>query len=68
MRENMLLALGAAESRRLRAAAIGEAGKGALELTRIWLRPLAETAVGSSRCRAGNWSRRLRGAAGGSSI
>ena len=45
LRENMQLALGEAESRRLRAAAIGEAGKGALELTRIWLQPLAETAA-----------------------
>lgn len=44
MRENMRLALGADESRRIRAAAIGEAGKGMLELPRIWLRPLAETA------------------------
>jgi KDO2-lipid IV(A) lauroyltransferase len=38
MRENMLLALGADETRRLRPRAIGEAGKGALELARIWLR------------------------------
>lgn len=45
MRENMLLALGADETRRVRAHAIGEAGKGALELARIWLRPLAETAA-----------------------
>ena len=45
MRENMLLALGADETRRVRARAIGEAGKGALELARIWLRPLAETAA-----------------------
>jgi len=44
MRANMLLALGPAEARRIRAAAIGEAGKGMLELPRIWLRPLAETA------------------------
>ena len=45
MRENMLLALGADETRRMRSTAIGEAGKGALELARIWLRPLAETAA-----------------------
>ena len=45
MRENMVLALGEAEARRLRPAAIAEAGKAALELTRIWLRPLAEAAA-----------------------
>ena len=44
MRENMVLALGEAEAARIRAAAIGETGKGMLELPRIWLRPLAETA------------------------
>ncbi|WP_313950331.1 lysophospholipid acyltransferase family protein [Accumulibacter sp.] len=44
MRENMQLALGPTEARRLRAAAIGEAGKGMLELPRILLRPLPETA------------------------
>ncbi len=45
MRENMRLALGEAEARRVRAMAIGEAGKGALELVKIWLRPLGETAA-----------------------
>ncbi|MDS4015331.1 MAG: lysophospholipid acyltransferase family protein [Candidatus Accumulibacter sp.] len=45
LRENMQLALGASEAARLRAAAIGEAGKQMLELPRIWLRPLAETAA-----------------------
>jgi KDO2-lipid IV(A) lauroyltransferase len=44
MHENMVLALGAAEAGRLRSAAIAEAGKGMLELPRVWLRPLAETA------------------------
>lgn len=44
MRENMQLALGSAEASRIRSAAIAEAGKQALELPRIWLRPLAETA------------------------
>ena len=44
MRENMLLALGAAEAGRIRSAAIAEAGKGMLELPKVWLRPLAETA------------------------
>jgi KDO2-lipid IV(A) lauroyltransferase len=43
MHENMVLALGAAEAGRLRSAAIAEAGKGMLELPRVWLRPLAET-------------------------
>ena len=43
--ENMVLALGAAEAARLRAAAIGETGKTMLELPRIWFRPLAETAA-----------------------
>ncbi|MBP6070391.1 MAG: lysophospholipid acyltransferase family protein [Candidatus Accumulibacter sp.] len=45
MRENMRLALGEAEARRVRAMAVGEAGKGALELVKIWLRPLGETAA-----------------------
>lgn len=45
MRENMRLALGDVEARRVRAQAIGEAGKGALELVKIWLRPLGETAA-----------------------
>ncbi len=44
MRENMLLALGPAEAARIRPAAIAEAGKGMLELPKVWLRPLAETA------------------------
>ncbi|EXI82938.1 MAG: Lipid A biosynthesis lauroyl acyltransferase [Candidatus Accumulibacter appositus] len=44
MRENMLLALGPAEAGRVRSAAIAEAGKGMLELPKVWLRPLAETA------------------------
>jgi len=44
LRENMLLALGDVEARRIRSAAIAEAGKGMLELPSIWLRPLAETA------------------------
>ena len=44
MRENMVLALGVAEADRLRSAAVAEAGRQALELPRIWLRPLAETA------------------------
>ncbi len=42
LRENMTLALGAVDARRLRAAAIRETGKGAVELPRIWLRPLAD--------------------------
>ncbi|WP_291992514.1 lysophospholipid acyltransferase family protein [Candidatus Accumulibacter sp. ACC003] len=45
LHENMQLALGPTEARRVRAAAIGEAGKGMLELPCIWLRPLAETAA-----------------------
>ena len=43
MRENMALALGEAEAARIRSAAIAEAGKGMLELPRIWLRTQAET-------------------------
>ena len=43
MRENMALALGEAEAARIRPAAIAEAGKGMLELPRIWLRTQAET-------------------------
>jgi len=42
LRENMVLALGAAGARRLRATVIAETGKGALELPRIWLRPLSD--------------------------
>jgi Kdo2-lipid IVA lauroyltransferase/acyltransferase len=42
MRENMVLALGVETARRVRSAAIAEAGKAMLELPRIWLHPLAE--------------------------
>lgn len=45
MRENMVLALGAEGERRVRSAAIANAGKSSLELPRIWLRPLEETAA-----------------------
>ena len=45
MRENMLLALGEDGERRVRFAAIGNAGKSSLELPKIWLRPLEETAA-----------------------
>lgn len=45
MRENMRLALGDAEAGRVQPMAIREAGKGALELARIWLRPLDEAAA-----------------------
>jgi len=45
MRENMVLALGEDGERRVRAAAIGNAGKSMLELPKIWLRPLEETAA-----------------------
>ena len=45
LRENMTLALGAADARRWRAAAIANAGRSALELPCIWLRPQAETAA-----------------------
>ena len=45
MRENMVLALGEVEARRVRSAAIANAGRSALELPRIWLRPLEETAA-----------------------
>lgn len=45
LRENLSLALGPEGSARTRAAAIGEAGKGMLELPKIWLRPLSETAA-----------------------
>jgi KDO2-lipid IV(A) lauroyltransferase len=45
MRENMVLALGEEGARRVRAAAIGNAGKSSLELPKIWLRPLEETAA-----------------------
>jgi KDO2-lipid IV(A) lauroyltransferase len=42
MRENMRLALGESGEKRARAAAIAHAGRQALELPRIWLRPLDE--------------------------
>jgi len=42
MRENMRLALGEAGERRMRAAAIAEAGRQSLELPKIWLRSQAE--------------------------
>ena len=45
MRENMVLALGEDEARRLRAAAIAHAGRSALELPRLWLHPLEQTAA-----------------------
>jgi len=45
MRENMVLALGVDGERRVRAAAIANAGKTSLELPKIWLRPLEETAA-----------------------
>ncbi len=43
LRENLQLALGEEAARRVRATAIGEAGKSVVELAKIWLRPLAET-------------------------
>lgn len=45
MRENMQIALGDDRARRIRPAAIAEAGKALLELPKIWLRPQAETAA-----------------------
>ena len=45
MRENMVLALGEEGERRVRSAAIANAGKSSLELPSIWLRPLEETAA-----------------------
>ncbi len=45
MRENMVLALGAEGERRVRASAIAHAGRSALELPKIWLRPLEEAAA-----------------------
>lgn len=45
MRENMVLALGEDEARRLRASAIAHAGRSALELPRLWLHPLERTAA-----------------------
>jgi KDO2-lipid IV(A) lauroyltransferase len=44
MRENMRLALGESGEKRVRAAAIANAGRQSLELPRIWLRPLDEVA------------------------
>ena len=44
MHENRALALGEETARRVRPAAIAEAGKAMLELPRIWLQPLANTA------------------------
>ena len=44
MRENMRLALGEGEARRIRASAIAHAGRQSLELPKIWLRPLGEVA------------------------
>ena len=44
MRENMLLALGEDGERHARPAAIANAGRSALELAKIWLRPLEEAA------------------------
>ena len=45
LRENMVLALGEDEARRVRPAAIANAGRSVLELPRIWLHPLPETAA-----------------------
>lgn len=45
LRENMALALGEETARRVQPAAIAEAGKSALELAKIWLNPLADTAA-----------------------
>ena len=45
MHENIVLALGEAGERRVRAAAIAHAGRQSLELPKIWLRPLEETAA-----------------------
>ena len=42
MRENMVLALGEDGERRVRSAAIANAGKSSLELPKIWLRPLED--------------------------
>lgn len=43
LRENMTLALGADGARRVRNAAIANAGRTSLELPRLWLHPLEET-------------------------
>jgi KDO2-lipid IV(A) lauroyltransferase len=45
MSENMELALGKDVARRVRSAAIAEAGKALLELPKIWLNPLADSAA-----------------------
>ena len=45
LRENMALALGEDEARRVRPAVIAHSGRSALELPSIWLRPLEETAA-----------------------
>jgi len=45
MHENLMLALGEAGERSVRFAAIANAGKSSLELPKIWLRPLEETAA-----------------------
>ncbi len=45
MRENMELALGEEEARRVRSSAIAHAGRQSLELPKIWLRPLVEAAA-----------------------
>jgi len=45
MRENMVLALGEDEARRVRSSAIANAGRSSLELPKIWLRSLEETAA-----------------------
>ncbi len=45
LKENLWLALGEAGERRVRFAAIANAGKAALELPKIWLRPVEETAA-----------------------
>ena len=45
LRENMVLALGDDGARRWRSAAVAGAGRSALELPSIWLRPLEETAA-----------------------
>ncbi|MFZ2855587.1 MAG: lysophospholipid acyltransferase family protein [Rhodocyclaceae bacterium] len=45
MHENMVLALGEETAKRVRPAAIVEAGKAMLELPKIWLNPLAQSAA-----------------------
>ena len=45
MRENMVLALGPEGEKSARNAAIANAGKASLEVAKIWLRPLEETAA-----------------------